>query len=84
MWGCPRIAEQISLAFSIPINKDVVRRILALHYRPLSDGGGPSWLTFLGHMKDSLWSVDLLRCESVALRTYWVLVVMDQYTRRII
>src|SRR5436309_12672160 len=25
-----------------------------------------------------------MRCESVALRTYWVLVVMDQYTRRII
>jgi putative transposase len=60
-----------------------VRRILALHYRPLS-GGGPSWLTFLGHMKDSLWSVDLLRCESAALQTYWVLVVMDQYTRRVI
>src|SRR5262250_1400239 len=55
-----------------------------LHYRPAPDGGGPSWLTFLGHMKDSLWSVDLPRCESVALRTYWVLVVMDQYTRRII
>ena len=26
----------------------------------------------------------MFRCESVALRTYWVLVVMDQYTRRII
>jgi putative transposase len=25
-----------------------------------------------------------MRCESVALRTYWVLVVMDHYTRRII
>ncbi|MBO0696737.1 MAG: transposase, partial [Verrucomicrobia bacterium] len=36
------------------------------------------------HMKDSLWSLDLFRCESVALRTYWVLVVMDHYTRRII
>jgi transposase InsO family protein len=47
-------------------------------------GGGPSWLTFIGQMKDSLWSLDLFRCESVALRTYWVLVVMDQYTRRII
>ena len=45
---------------------------------------GPSWLTFLGHAKDSLHSIDLFRCESVALRTYWVLVVMDQYTRRII
>ena len=28
-WGCPRIAQQIALAFGIPINKDVVRRILA-------------------------------------------------------
>ena len=46
--------------------------------------GGPSWLTFIGHAKDSLWSLDLFRCESVVLRTYWVLVVMDQYTRRII
>src|SRR5437016_14250219 len=50
----------------------------------MPDSGGLSWLTFLGQMKDSLWSVDLLRCESVALRTYWVLVVMDQYTRRIV
>jgi transposase InsO family protein len=83
-WGCPRIANQITLAFGIPINKDAVRRILARYYGPEPDGGGPSWLSFLGHMKDSLWSVDLLRCESVALRTYWVLVVMDQYTRRIV
>src|SRR5262245_35031783 len=82
-WGCPRIAEQIVLAFGVAINKDVVRRILAAHY-PSADGAGPSWLTFLGHMKDSLYSIDLFRCESVALRTYWVLVVMDQYTRRII
>jgi putative transposase len=83
-WGCPRIAQQIALAFGIPINKDVVRRILATHYRPEKDSGGPSWLTFLGHMKDSLWSLDLFRCESATLRNYWVLVVMDQYTRRII
>jgi putative transposase len=83
-WGCPRIAEQINLAFGTSINKDVVRRILALHYRPEPNSRGPSWLTFLGHMKDSLWSLDLFRCESVALQTYWVLVVMDQYTRRII
>ena len=83
-WGCPRIAEQINLAFGTSINKDVVRRILALHYRPEPNSRGPSWLTFLGHMKGSLWSIDLFRCESLALRTYWVLIVMDQYTRRII
>jgi putative transposase len=83
-WGCPRIAQQIALAFGLQIDKDVVRRILATHYRPKPDAGGPSWLTFIGHLKDSLWSIDLFRCESVTLRTHWVLVVMDQYTRRII
>ena len=50
----------------------------------MRDSDGPSWLTFLGHMKDSLWSMDLFRCEAATLRTHWVLVVMDQYTRRII
>jgi transposase InsO family protein len=83
-WGCPRIAQQMALAFNIQIDKDVVRRILAHHYLPGQNSGGPSWLTFLGHMKDSLWSMDLFRCESATLRTHWVLVVMDQYTRRII
>jgi putative transposase len=83
-WGCPRIAQQIAFAFNIQIDKDVVRRILAHHYRPGQDSSGPSWLTFLGYMKDSLWSMDLFRCESATLRTHWVLVVMDQCTRRII
>src|SRR5215472_5883735 len=83
-WGCPRIAQQISLAFGVAINKDVVRGILSVHYRPESHAAGPSWLTFLGHAKDSLWSMDLFRCESASLRTHWVLVVMDQYSRRII
>jgi len=83
-WGCPRIAEQIALAFNVPTDKDVVRRILAHHYLPEPGSGGPSWLTLLGHMKDNLWSMDLFRCESATLRTHWVLVVMDQYTRRII
>jgi transposase InsO family protein len=83
-WGCPRIAQQITLAFGIPIDKDVVRRILAARYQPTPDSSGPSWLTVLGHAKDSLWSVDLFRCESVVLHTYWVLVVMDHWTRRIV
>ena len=58
--------------------------MLATHYRPATRSGGPSWLTFLGHAKDSLWSIDLFRCESATLRSHWVLVVMDQYTRRIV
>ncbi|MGH9142032.1 MAG: integrase core domain-containing protein [Vicinamibacterales bacterium] len=83
-WGCPRIAQQITLAFGLSIDRDVVRRILAARYRPRPDSGGPSWLTVLGHAKDSLWSVDLFRCESAVLHTYWVLVVMDHWTRRIV
>ena len=83
-WGCPRIAQQIALAFGIPINKDVVRRILAVRYQPRPDSAGTSWLTVLGHAKDSLWSLDLFRCESAVLHTHWVLVVMDQCTRRIV
>lgn len=83
-YGCPRISEQISRAFGVVIDKDVVRRVLAKHYRPGHGSGGPSWLTFIGHLRDSLWSVDLFRCESITLRTHWVLVVMDQFTRRVI
>jgi putative transposase len=83
-WGCRRIAQQIALAFGIEIDKDVVRRILAGHFRPEPDSLGPSWLTILGHTKDSLWSADLFRLESLTLQTHWVLVVMDQFTRRIV
>src|SRR6266446_3570991 len=31
-WGCPRIAEQITLAFGVAIDKDVVRRIRGMYY----------------------------------------------------
>ena len=54
-----RIADQISLVFDIEIDKDVVRRVLAKHYRPEPGSNGSSWLTFLGYSKDSLWSVEL-------------------------
>jgi transposase InsO family protein len=83
-FGCPRIAQQVNEAFGTNINKDVVRRVLAAHYGPEHSAGGPSWLTFLGHTKDSLWSIDLFRCESILLKSHWVLVVMDPFTRRII
>ncbi len=69
------IAQQLSKAFGIEIDKDVVMRVLAKYYRPRSGGRGPSWLTFIGHAKGSLWSVDLFRCESITLKTHWVLVV---------
>ena len=83
-YGCPRIAQQINLAFGLELDKNIVRRILASHYKPDPRNHGPSWLTTLGQAKDSLWSVDLFRAESITLKTHWIMVVMDQYTRRII
>jgi len=67
-------------AFGLDIDKDVVWRVLSTH----PDDKGPWWLTFIGHTKDSLWSVDLFRCESILLKSHWVLVVIAQFTRRII
>src|SRR5215467_2653035 len=83
-FGCPRIARIICQTFGIDIDKNVVHRVLAKHYRPAPGGSGPSWLSFIGHTTDSLWSVDLFRCESIVLGSYWVLVVMDQFTRRLV
>jgi putative transposase len=83
-FGCRKIAEQIASAFGVDINKDVVRRILIRYHRPAPGGDGPSWLAVIARSKDSLWSVDLFRCESILLRSYWVMVVMDVFTRRIV
>jgi transposase InsO family protein len=74
----------ISRTFGITIDKQMVRRVLLKHAAPESSGDGPSWLTFLGQMKDSLWSVDLFQCESMTLKSHWVLVVMNQFTRQLI
>jgi len=42
-FGCVRIAQQIAHAFGVDIDKDVVRRVLAKHYRPGDSGtSGPS------------------------------------------
>jgi hypothetical protein len=38
----------------------------------------------IGHVKGSLRSIDLFRCESILLRSHWALVMMDALTRRIV
>jgi putative transposase len=82
--GCRRIAQQLSSTFGIDLDKDEVRRILAVNYKPSPNSHGPSWLNLLDHSKDSLWSMDLFQVESVNLKTHWILVVMDHFSRRII
>ena len=40
-YGCPRIAQQINLAFGLELDKDVVRRILATYYKSDPNNSGP-------------------------------------------
>jgi len=82
-YGCPKIAMLVTNVSGQKIDEETVRRILKKHYRP-TPGKGPSWLVPIGHAPNKLWSLDLFRMESVFLRTYWVMVVMDQFTRRIV
>jgi len=49
-FGCPRIAQQISHAFGLEIDKDVVRRILANHPLPRSGDSGPSSVVALCYL----------------------------------
>jgi transposase InsO family protein len=83
-FGYSGISMQIFEAFRVSISRYAVTRILRKNRHDLPSGNGPSWLTFIGHMTDSLWSVDLFRCESATLKSHWVMVVIDQFTRRII
>ena len=83
-FGYGRISMQIFEAFGITISRFAVGRILRKNKHNLPPGDGPSSLTSIGHIKDSLWSVDLFRCESALLKSHWVMVVIDQFTRRII
>ena len=83
-FGGPRIARIISQTFGVDIDKHVVHRVLAKRSRPAPGGTGPSWLSFVGHTPDRLWRVDLLRCASIVLQSDWGLVVMAQFTRRLV
>lgn len=82
-FGCPRIAMIIMDRTGHEICEETVRNILLKHFHP-TPGKGPSWLSFIGNQIDSLWSIDLFRVESVLLKTHWILVCMDQYSRKII
>jgi hypothetical protein len=63
-FGCRHIARQLAYIFGINFDKDVVRRVLATHYRPKPGSQGPSWLSFLGHSVDA--SLACVTPESIA------------------
>lgn len=82
-YGCPRIALFVSKLSGQLIDEHLVRRTLRRHFH-FPSGGGPSWLELIGNAKDSLWSLDLFCCESILLKTHWVMLVMDQFSREIV
>ena len=82
-FGCPRIAMIVQDRTGQDICEQTVRAIFLKYFHP-TPGSGPSWLSFIGNQLDSLWSIDLFRVESILLQTHWVLVCMDQYSRRIV
>ena len=43
-FGCPRIAQQINLAFGLELDKDTVRGVFAVHYKTYPQSRGPSFL----------------------------------------
>ena len=83
-FGYLKIAQQISHAFGIELNKDVVAPDPAAYGGRSLPGNGPSWLSALAHAKDSLWSLDLFRCESILLHSCWVMVIIDVFSRRFV
>ena len=83
IFGCPQIAAIVFDRTGVRVSDETVRRILAKH-RPDTKGDGPSWLTFIGDQADSLWSIDFFRAESILLKSHWILIVMDQYSRKIV
>jgi len=82
-YGCPRIAMLVLHLFNIDISEQTVRRILRVHYRPLP-GDGPSYFSGIGNKLDGLWSIDFFRVESIFMRSNWVMIIMDIYSRQII
>jgi putative transposase len=70
-YGYLRMAMQIKNIIGININKDIVRRILQKNFKNYpGNNNGPSWLSFIANAKNSLWSIDLFRCESILLKSH--------------
>jgi hypothetical protein len=60
-FGYGRISMQILEAFGTKVSRFAVGRILRKNIHTLPSGDGPSWLTFIGHAKNSLWSRDAVQ-----------------------
>jgi hypothetical protein len=71
----------MALAFDIPISKDVARRILAAQYQPAPDLDRPVLAHRARSREGQPVESRFVSLRITTLRTHWVLVVMDQFTR---
>ena len=84
-FGYPRIARIISKTFGIEIDRNVVRRVLAKYYHPEEWWEWPFLVDFPWvHERQSMERRLVPLRVDYAQESLGVLVVMDQFTRRII
>jgi putative transposase len=81
-----KVAVVLKTSTLLSLHRALVKRNIVCSMRP-SGAVGPDPRArppAIGHTRDRLWSVDLFRAEAILLKSYWILVVMDIFTRRII
>jgi transposase InsO family protein len=72
------------LAFGVAIDKDVVRRILSVHYRPESGSGGPSWLPFLRNHREAIAAMDFFTVPTLTFGVLHCFFVISHDRRKIL
>lgn len=83
-FGYQRIAEQVALVFDVELDKDIVRRVLAKHIGPSAAITALPGSRCSATLRTACGHSISFRCESLALRSHWVMVLLDQCTLRIV
>ena len=85
LWGEERIANELLLKLGIQVSPRTVRK-----YMPKSDNGdsnkqsGQTWSTFIHNHMDQIIACDFMTVVTVSFRVYYVFVVIELGTRKII
>jgi putative transposase len=84
-WGYTKIAGEMRKLGFRRLGRTTVGRILRRNGLVPSPcrGRGLTWAEFLGHYQRFIWACDFFTVTTAALRTYYVLLVLEIGTRRI-
>jgi putative transposase len=82
-WGYPRIAGEL-LKVGVHVAPSTVRRLLlAAGLKPAPRRTGPSWQEFLRQQAASMLACDFFTVETITLRRYYVLFLIELGSRRV-